>query len=207
MALTDNLAGRQPQSETPTEATTADVVMVTRGDTGAQVFALARPMKANVYEVAELMEHPLEDGSNVTDHIVYRAVEIELPLMLTGADLASVFAEIRELYLAGEILSVQTRTGTYASMVIQALPHDEKADELDAVTIGLQLKEAKFIKTQYAGAIGAAQVAPAPTAADPRPAARVSTVRRGAQQPTPPPPATEARGSVLYRAFGSGRRG
>lgn len=203
MALTDNLAGREAQSETPTEATTADVVMVTRADTGAQVFAAARPMQANVYEVAELMEHPLEDGSNVTDHIVYRAVEIELPLMITGVDLPSVFAEIRELYLAGEVLAVQTRTGTYASMVIQALPHDEKPDELDAVTVGLQLKEAKFIKTQYAGAIAPAQVAP-PTPADPRPASRVSTVRRGAQQTQPPAPAVEARGSILYRAFGGG---
>lgn len=206
MTLTDNLAGRSPQSTTPTDASTADVVMVTRADTGAQVFAAARPMQANVYEVAELMEHPLEDGSNVSDHIVYRAVEIELPLMITGANLPSVFAEIRELYLAGEVLAVQTRTGTYASMVIQAIPHDEKADELDAVTIGLQLKEAKFIKTQYAGAIGAAQVAP-PTPADPRPAARVSTVRRGSQQTTPPPAPVAARGSVLYRAFGSGRAG
>lgn len=202
MPLTDNLAGREPQPETPTEASTADVVLVARADTGEQVFALARPMQANVYEVAELMEHPLEDGSAVTDHIVYKAVEIELPLIITGADLASVFAEIRELYWAGEVLSVQTRAATYDSMVIQAIPHDERADELDAVTIALQLKEAKFIKTQYDGAIAPAQVAPTPRAD----AARVSTVQRGAQQTQTPPPATQERGSLLYRAFGGGAR-
>lgn len=201
MALTDTTLGAQPtQQTTPTDASSADTVMIMRADTGEQVFAAARPLKANVYEVAELMEHPLEDGSAVSDHIVYKAVEIEQPLMITGADLPSVFEEIRELYLAGEVLTVQTRARTYESMVIQAIPHDEEADALDAVTIGLQLKEAKFVKTQYAGAIGAANVG----TERPR-AARASTVQRGSQQTQPAPPAQQERGSVLYQLFG-GRR-
>lgn len=204
MALTDNLASRPRQTSTPTEVSTADTVMITRADNGQQVFAAARPMKANVYEVAELMEHPLEDGSAVTDHIVYRAVEIEQPLIITGSDeLASVFDEIRQLYLSGEVLNVQTRARLYESMVIQAIPHDEQPDSFDSVTVGLQLKEARFVKTQYAGAIGPARVAPpaAATPANPRPQARVSTVRRGTQQTQPPAPAQQERGSILYRRF------
>jgi len=197
------LSGGTGPTSTPTNTTAADTVMIVRADTGEQVFAAARPMKANVYEVAQLMDHPLEDGSEVTDHIVFRPVEIEQPLMITGEDLPSVFDEIRQLYLAGEILNVQTRARTYESMVIQAMPHDEQPDTADAVTIGLQLKEARFIKTQYAGAIAPAQVAPPPGAARASTrAARVSTAQRGGQQPTPAAPAQQDRGSILYRAFG-----
>ena len=201
--IVSGLTGGTGPTSTPTNTTAADTVMIVRADTGEQVFAAARPMKANVYEVAQLMDHPLEDGSEVTDHIVFRPVEIEQPLMITGGDLASVFDEIRQLYLVGEILNVQTRARTYESMVIQAMPHDEQPDAADAVTIGLQLKQAVFVKTQYAGAIAPAQVAPPPGAAGAATrAARASTTRRGGQQPTPPAPAQEARGSLLYRTFG-----
>lgn len=201
--IVSGLSGASPATSTPTSQTTADTVMIVRADTGEQVFAAARPMKANVYEVANLMSHPLEDGSEVTDHIVFQAVEIEQPLMITGGDLPSVFDEIRQLYLAGEVLNVQTRARTYESMVIQAMPHDEQPDLADAVTVGLQLKEAKFVRTQYAGAIGPAQVAPPTGAAGAGTRrARVSTVRRGGQQPAPAAPAQQDQGSILYRAFG-----
>lgn len=195
MSLTDTLAPSPAPQTSQARTTAADTVMIVRADTGEQVFAAARPMKANVYEVARLMDHPLEDGSEVTDHIVFMPVEIEQPLMIVGDDMASVFDEIRQLYHAGEILNVQTRARTYESMVIQAMPHDEQADALDAVTVGLQLKEARFIETQYAGAIAPAQTA--------RPA-RASTVRRGAQQPAAAAPEQEDQGSVLFRAFGRG---
>lgn len=181
------------------EPSSADTVMITRAETGEQVFAAARPMKANVYEVAKVMEHPLEDGSSVSDHIVFMAVEIEQPLIIAGDQLQSVFDEIRQLFLAGEVLDVRTRARTYESMVIQAIPHDEHGDAPDSVVVALQLKEAKFISTQYAGAIGPAQVGTTATTAP-----RASTVRRGAQQTTTPAPAVEEQGSILYRTFGGG---
>lgn len=185
-------------SQTDTTATPVDIVMVRNAETGEQVFAGARPMTANVYEVAKVLDHPLEDGSTVIDHIVYQPLEIEMPLMVTGADAATLYGEIRELFRSGILLTVQTRALTYDSMLIAAMPHDERPEEFDALTITLQLREAVFVKSTYGGAvIGPAQVAPTRTGQ-----ARTSTAQRGAQQTTPPPANDSDRGSILFRAFG-----
>lgn len=185
------------------EATaTADVVAIRRADTGEQVFAGARPMTANVYEVASALEHPLEDGATIIDHLVFQPVEIEMPLMVTGDAAADVYDEIRQLFRAGVLLTVQAKARTYDSMLIIAVPHDERPEEFDALTIGLQLREAVFVASTYGGAV---VVAPAPAPAAPatrQPAARTSTTRRGAQQTTPAPAPAEERGSLLFRAFG-----
>jgi len=184
--------------QTDNTATVVDVVMIRRADTGEQVFALARPMTANVYEVAKALEHPLEDNSSVVDHIVFLPVEIEMPLLVTGAQAATTYGEIRELFRASVVLTVQTRALTYDNMVLTAMPHDERPEEFDALTVTLQLREIIIAKTTYGGAvIGPAQVAPTPTGQ-----ARTSTARRGTQQTQPVATNDNDRGSILFRAFG-----
>lgn len=178
-----------------------DVVAVRRMDSGEQVFAAARPLSAQIFEVAQLMEHPLEDGSSVTDHIVYMPVEIELPLMVTG-DVETVLAEVRALYRSAELLTVQTISGSHSNMVIQAMPHDERSESAGSATISLQFKEAVFVKAVLEGSIAPAQVARPATSPNRRPAARASTSARGAQQTTTPTAPTQQRGSTLYRLFG-----
>lgn len=182
-----------------------DVVAVLRMDTMEQVFAAARPMSAQVFKVANAMEHPLEDGSTVTDHIIFLPVEIELPLMVTG-DVETVISEIDALYRSAELLVVQTVSGSYENMFIRAMPHDEKAESIGSATIGLQLKQAVFVKAILEGGLAPAQVTPAtpPANTNRRPAARASTAARGAQQTTTPTAPTAARGSTLYRLFGGG---
>lgn len=173
----------------------ADVVAILRTDSLAQVLADARPMQATVLEVAELMEHPLEDGSTTADHIVYRPVEIDLPLMLTGDAVSQVFAELRELFRAGTILAVQTRTRLYRSMVLIEIPHDETAEALDAILVGVRFREAVFVEATYGG------LAPAKV----KDKAKSSTKKKGAQQTTAAaaPKAAKAgelyKGSTLYR--------
>lgn len=194
MALTPT-GGSSAQPTQQTTSKAVDVVAVLRADTLAQVFADARPLQAVVYEVADLMDHPLEDGSQTTDHIVFRPVEIDLPLVISGADYAEVFEEIRTLYREGTLLTVQTRVASYASMVLREIPHDETPDQFDSVTIGVRFREAKFVKAVYGGL--------APTQVKSKPQA--STAKRGAQQTTAAtaPQAAKAgaqmKGSTLYR--------
>lgn len=184
---------------TEASSTAVDVVAVRSAASGEQVFAAARPMTASVYEVAKVMEHPLEDGSAVIDHIVYMPVEIEMPLVATGDAAATTYGEIRDLFRSGELLTVQTRARTFDSMIIAAMPHDERPDEFDALTITLQLREAIFVASVYGGAVGAARVTPPPTREG---RARRPTQTRGQQQAPAAPPADESRGSILFRAFG-----
>lgn len=160
------------------------------------VLADAQFLRATVYDVAKLMEHPLEDGSLIADHLVFQPVEIDLPMMLTGSSAKPVHIELRKLYLTGTKLIVQTRVDTYAFMILTEIPHEETADAYDAVTVNLRLREAIFVSAVYGG------LAPVQVKSKPK----ASTAKKGAQQTTTAPPTTQAKGSLLYQFSGLGKR-
>lgn len=188
----------------PTRA--VDVVAITTQGGFTPILSNARPLSANVRERADLMKHPLEDGSSITDHIVFLPTEITLPLIIAGATFESDFQTLRQLYLAGTLLTIQTRTGAYENMVIGELPHEESSRVFDGVAVRLVLKEARIVQAEY-GELSQNSVEN-PTHA--------STVKRGAQQTTAASAsqASQAsqtysrssqasqRGSTLYNLFG-----
>lgn len=152
-----------------------------------QVFVNARPIKAMISEQAKVMEHPIETGAVITDHRIIQPVEIELSLILIASDYRNVYQQIKQLYRAGEILTVQTRTDTYQNMLIQKLPHDEDPEMFDVVALALGLKEAQFVTAQF-GTLPASKV---------RDATDASTTQKG-QQTTK----TDPNPSILYNTFG-----
>lgn len=178
----------------------ADVVAIYRAETMEQVLVAMRPMASSTYETGELMEHPVEDGSLIADHLVLNPTETELQMIVNAEDIPSVIDEARQLHLDGELLTAQTRTGSIFNMVITGLPRDERPDALDSPTVVLRLRQARFITPEY-GEIRTTQAA--------RPA-QASTRQRGQQQARPATTRTtgaetQQRGSVLYRLFGGGR--
>lgn len=154
-----------------------------------QVFPEARTLKATVKEEAKVMEHPLEDGSSIVDHKIILPIEVDLSVIIQSADFRSVYDQIKRYYLGAELLSVQTRTGVYNSMVIQSMPHDESPDMLDTVAIALKLKEVKLVTAQF-GTLPPRKVAKPESS---------STVKRGEQQPQEQTPAKKT--SVLGGLF------
>lgn len=200
MALTPD--GGSTASGSQQSAKSVDVVAVLKGDGGAQVFAAARPMRATVYERADLMEHPLEDGAVIADHRVQRPTEIDLPLFIPGGpDLKTVYAEIRQLWAAGTVLVVQTTAGTYGSMILTDIPHEEHPDAIHSITVGVRFREARFVKAAYGG-LAKSKVKAKPKA---------STVKTGAKQttaataPQTAKAAETAKGSTLYRLTHKGK--
>lgn len=127
-----------------------DVVAIT-DDSFSPLFGDARPLTASVYELSDLMEHPLETGAVIADHIVFKPIEISLPMVCVG-ELAyrSTYEAIKQTFKAGTLLTVTTRTGSYPNMVILEMPHDETPDEMDAVALNIRLREANFVTPQSA---------------------------------------------------------
>lgn len=144
---TERIDNGAPVSTVPTRA--VDVVAVLNSETFEQVFADGRPLEAEVIENAQLMEHPLETGATIVDHKITRPIEIIFPLRVTGEQYRDVYAEIRQLFLDGTLLIVQTRTHSYDSMLIEAMPHRENGESLDSIEIGLRFKEARFITPSF----------------------------------------------------------
>lgn len=200
MALTDILQSARLAAIgagsllSPTSA--QDVVAVLNAETYEQVFSTARPMEANVYEAGDLMEHPLEDGATIADHRVIRSVEIDLPVKVAGADYRDAYDEIRQLWLDCTLLTVQTRTRSYTSMLIERMPHKESADGLASIDIDLRLKEARFVEPAF-GDLPPRKVAQAKHS---------STKKKGTAKTTKAPAATTAKAVPVVKAARTGPR-
>lgn len=179
MAVTDN---------TRTSTAAVDVVAVLDADLN-QLFPDARAIKATVREEAKAMEHPLETGATVVDHRILLPVEIELACVLSREGYAETFQRVKDTYLAGDLCTVQTRVGSYDSMLIIGMPHEETADMLDGVSLILQLRHVMFVSAQFRD-LPRTRVAP-------RNPKNSSTTQRGEQRPaeTPEP----RKGSILSR--------
>ena len=195
MAITDILSGAVDLARgLLLPSLSVDVVAITSAGGFGQMFAQARPLVADVYEMADLMEHPLETGSVIADHIVFRPVEIELPLMCVG-ELAyrSTYAALRQTFKAGTLLTIRTRTGSYPNMVITDLPHEETPDSFDAISVRLRLREARFV-TPKSG-LSSKQV---------KNQSQASSAKRGSQQTTSTNAATGSKATSAANDSGAG---
>lgn len=122
----------------------SDVLGIYNSD-GTQLFTLARPVKASIREEAKPMEHPVEDGTVITDHRIIQPVEIDLSLVLSSSDYKDVYQAIRAAFLASNLLIVRTRTGSYGNMFMYKIPHEENPDVFDGITLAMTLKEVKIV--------------------------------------------------------------
>ena len=157
-------------------ATNAQDVTAVLNASFEQVFPKARAMKLTVSPASKAMEHPLETGAVITDHRILLPVMADLSLVLATEDYRAVYQQIRDLFRRGELLTVQTRVDSFASMLIEKMPHEESGDMVDGVMVALTLKEAKFVTPQF-------------STLPPKKVERkkdADTVQRGQQQPEPP---------------------
>lgn len=161
-----------------------DVVAVLAADF-SQVFEKARAIKVSIGRSSKAMEHPLETGASIVDHRIILPNTAELSMICASEDYKAVYLQIADLFRRGELLTVQTRVDSFASMIIEKMPHDESSDIIDGVAVALTLKEARFVTPQFS-------TLPPKKVAQPKDS---DTVKRGQQQPTP------AKGSILSEWF------
>lgn len=169
----------------PTAA--VDVVGVYDADFN-QVFAGAQTIKATIKNDATLFRHPLEDGTEITDHSIFNPVEISLTAILSGNQYRNVYQQIKQAFRDRSQLIVQTRADSYSNMYISGMPHDETPDAYDAIIVSIQLQEAEFSTAEIVFS--------------PANDADKTTKSRGQQEPVEPTANEAQQGSTLFRWFG-----
>ena len=136
-----------------------------------QIFPDARPIKAVIKEEARIMEHPVETGIVITDHRVILPVEIEISMVLTPSNFEDTYNQMRQAYLNGTLLIVQTKATTYPNQIIASMPHQEDPDQYDTITVALKLKQVLFVVSRL-GSV-------------PKKPSNVAAINRGTQQAKP----------------------
>jgi hypothetical protein len=122
-----------------------------------QLFTGARPIKAKVNPAAKLMEHPIETGAVISDHRIFLPIEIELNLVFTAATYTSDYQAVKAAFAANDTLVVLTRTDSYPNMIMQAMPHEETAEQADTITMIMSLRQVVIVSASSMPVAAAAQ--------------------------------------------------
>lgn len=152
---------------------TYDVVAIVDPDSGLQLFTSAEAMKANVGPLSKIMDHPLEDGSPVSDYKIILPITIDLIMLVNAASYDGTYQQITQAFQDSTFLTVRTNADTFENMVIEGLPHDETPEMFGMLSIGLRLREIQLVTVQYQ----------ALTSSDVANTNDQSTVNTGEQQP------------------------
>ncbi len=124
-------------------------------------------IRASIDERVTFYKHPLENGRNLVDHRIIEPVTLEIQIILV--DTASVagglltgefftrardvYEQIRKIFIAGTVLSIQTRTNTYRNQVLQSMPHEETARIFNGVTLSFRTSEIQFETANVASSV------------------------------------------------------
>lgn len=124
-----------------------DVVAV-YDDTYNLVLEDARYMNATIRETSRPLEHPIETGVVIADQKIIDPIEVELSIIAERENFRNVYNELKSLYKSSDLLILQTKTTSYKRLYITEMPHDERSDMFDAISISVRLRES--ITTQKA---------------------------------------------------------
>ncbi|XAI95253.1 structural protein [Leptolyngbya phage Lbo-JY16] len=167
-----------------------DLVAILDAETFQPLFSGTNIMRVTVRDTSKLISFPVEDGTQRTDHRVLDPIEIDLPILLTD-DVRNLFEQLRQAYIEGRDLIVQTKVRSYPSVMIYEFPHEEIPEQGDSIPVAIRMREIKVIKPEF-GTLPPAQVANR---------AQSSTVQKGAQQTEETDAPTRRKASVLYGVF------
>lgn len=164
-----------------------DLVAILDGSTFRPLLEAANTTQVTVRETSKITSFAVEDGTQRTDHRVIDPVEIDYPIILTEST-RSLYEQLRNAYLEGRDLIVQTKVSSYSSMMIYEMPHDESPANGDSIAIAVRMREIMVVTPEF-GALPPRKVLNA---------AQASTVQRGQQQTESTDAPTRRRASVLY---------
>lgn len=116
--------------------------------TGNAVFS-SSIMSCSVTDDSQLMEHPLESGSTITDHKIFNPVEIDIQLSLPNYIYNDVYRELQRIYKTSPKLRIKTKAQWYPNQVLQALPHEENPENFDRLVFNLHFKEVIEVEPQF----------------------------------------------------------
>jgi hypothetical protein len=114
-----------------------------------QILRNARLLDLRVFKPVILAQHPLERGATTTDHRILPPVKVTLSAIVQSADRKNTYRELNQLYLNGDTVSIQSNATVFTSMALSEMPHEESADMLNALTIGISFEQINFASSVF----------------------------------------------------------
>ncbi len=122
-------------------------------ENGEQIFSTARILKASTTPTNTYAQHPLEDGTVISDNKIRNQTRINMSVILDSNDYPETYKSIKEASNNSTRFIIQTRVDNYDNMYIEAYPNEESADIYDTIGISIDFIE------QFFGTVETAELA------------------------------------------------
>ena len=90
---------------------------------------------------SDIAEHPIEDGSVITDAAIIKPITAEVRIVMPTALYTRVYQQIYDYYVKKKKIMLKTKFGMIKNMVIAEMPFELKMEEIDRPVITLSLRE------------------------------------------------------------------
>ena len=110
--------------------------------TGAKIF------EGSATVDKKLMEHPKEDGTVITDHIVDDPSKCQVKLLIEDDD-AETLNELMEYYRNSTVLTVKIKSEIFSNLVINSKPLAADSEHFNSTIYNISFKEIQNAVTQY----------------------------------------------------------
>lgn len=94
------------------------------------------------------MEHPKEDGTVITDHVIDDPSKCNVKLLIDDDD-AETLNELMEYYRNSTVLTVKIKNEVFSNLIINSKPLSADSDHFNASIYNLSFKEVQEAITQY----------------------------------------------------------
>ncbi len=115
----------------------------------SSLFFGAKYMSVDVNPTKKVMEHPIEDGSNITDFAIKNPDEIKLDIVLSPFLYQQTYQDIKALYDNNTLITVVTKVDQYSNMIVSAIPYKQDGSIINTIAISIMLKKVNIVSAQY----------------------------------------------------------
>ena len=96
----------------------------------------------------KLMEHPKEDGTVITDHIIDDPSKCTVKILIEDDD-SETLNELMEYYRNSTVLTVKIKNEIFSNLVINSKPFAADSEHFNSTVYNLSFKEIQVATTQY----------------------------------------------------------
>lgn len=113
-----------------------------------EIFTNVKFFDASITKDKQLMEHPKEDGTLITDHVIDNPTEINVQVLIDDFDSSSL-NQINDYYKNSTPIVIKVKNQIYLNMVMSGEPFKADSNHYNETVYDLNFKEIQEAVTQY----------------------------------------------------------
>ena len=102
-------------------------------------------MGVSVKPDAQVMQHPLETGAFMTDHVVFNLPRVTVRIMLEKDVYAVIIPIIQSYFNGAKLVDIHGKAALWSNMALDAYPFEEDPEYYDAIPVELNFSQAQFV--------------------------------------------------------------